>query len=311
MSAQSVLEAARAVVARWRVLLGGVYLDSATREELEDLIRAVDDHPEPAIDPARLPQPSGDLPWRVGRRIPIHLYDGKGHPLGTMLTVKDAARVVESVNELEAAQGVFQRLVTVADEAFGLAQVETAHETLTRLEEGLFKLRQERSELIEQRNALENGGRAQQSEVEAGLAEKARAALARVTELERQVSDLVGKLAAERSGGPAVRLLECLKVLQESVLADGWLCPKESDPQPRQVRCCPEAFLLSDARKLLTRAGWYVVAVGTAVRKLEKLGELEERIALAKSIADNCSGDYLRAVLDGEIDAAEHERRKL
>ncbi len=158
MSRADLLTAARAVVQRWRELIGKVYLETATREELEELIRAVDDHPQPmcnvdvggvpcgeqepcgehenlpggwrrlpngdvrhhpsgfhlnvallerllgsargaALDPARLPRPAGGLPWRVGRRIPIHLYDAQGHPLGTMLTVHDARRVVQAVND--------------------------------------------------------------------------------------------------------------------------------------------------------------------------------------------------------------------
>lgn len=103
---ERVVAAARAVAKRWRVLIERVYLESATRAELEELLDAVGAHPEAvpeavALDPARLPQPSGDLPWRVGRRIPIHLYDGKGHPLGTMLTVADARHVVSAVNTYE------------------------------------------------------------------------------------------------------------------------------------------------------------------------------------------------------------------
>lgn len=42
-----------------------------------------------------------------------------------------------------------------------------------------------------------------------------------------------------------------------------------------------------------------------------KLAELEARAELAREVADNCSGDYMRAILDGEIDRAEHESRHL
>lgn len=37
-------------------------------------------------------------PWRVGRRVAIHLYSGD-EPVGTMLTPELAAEVVEAVNE--------------------------------------------------------------------------------------------------------------------------------------------------------------------------------------------------------------------
>lgn len=38
---------------------------------------------------------------------------------------------------------------------------------------------------------------------------------------------------------------------------------------------------------------------------------LRARIALAVEVADNCSGDYMRSILSGEIDLAEHKARKL
>jgi hypothetical protein len=41
---------------------------------------------------------SGERPWRVGRRIPIHLYDANDVPLGTMLTAADAKLAVAAVN---------------------------------------------------------------------------------------------------------------------------------------------------------------------------------------------------------------------
>lgn len=196
------LKAARAVAERWRGLLGKVYLQSPEREELEALIRTVDDYgaegtvlgaeqglprgwkqlpngdvrhhpsgfhmsvallerllrsaPAGSLDPARLPRPSGDLPWRVGRKIPIHLYDAKGHPLGTMLTVYDAARVVRAMNAPS---------VDALIDAAGVRE-----------------------------------------DVDAG-----RDPVEAVTDLRRscnraqdEVSDLVGKLAIERSGGPAL-----------------------------------------------------------------------------------------------------------
>lgn len=42
-----------------------------------------------------------------------------------------------------------------------------------------------------------------------------------------------------------------------------------------------------------------------------RVRELEARIELASEVASNCSGDYMRAILSGEIDRDEHESRTL
>lgn len=42
-----------------------------------------------------------------------------------------------------------------------------------------------------------------------------------------------------------------------------------------------------------------------------RVRELEARIELAREVASYCSGDYMRAILSGEIDRDEHESRKL
>lgn len=48
------------------------------------------------------------------------------------------------------------------------------------------------------------------------------------------------------------------------------------------------------------------------IRKLLRIHDaLQARVRLAREVADNCSGDYMRAILDGEIDAAEHAARRL
>lgn len=45
--------------------------------------------------------PGGE--WRVGRRVPIHVYEGE-RPLGTFLRAEDAARAVAAVNATPAAE---------------------------------------------------------------------------------------------------------------------------------------------------------------------------------------------------------------
>ena len=42
-----------------------------------------------------------------------------------------------------------------------------------------------------------------------------------------------------------------------------------------------------------------------------RIAELESRIALACEVADSCSGNYMRLILTGEVERADHESRKL
>ncbi len=53
------------------------------------------------------------LPWRVGRRVPEHIYDGKGRPLVTMPNARIAAVVVAAVNKHEAAAKLFVRYLEI------------------------------------------------------------------------------------------------------------------------------------------------------------------------------------------------------
>lgn len=46
-------------------------------------------------------------PWRVGKRVPEHVYDAQGRPLMTMPTARLAALVVIAVNHYESASHLF------------------------------------------------------------------------------------------------------------------------------------------------------------------------------------------------------------
>jgi hypothetical protein len=62
----------------------------------------------------------GDLPWRQGKRVPIHLYDAQDRPLGTLLTTADARLVVAAVNgEATVALHALQARVDAALAALG------------------------------------------------------------------------------------------------------------------------------------------------------------------------------------------------
>lgn len=53
------------------------------------------------------------LPWRVGTRVPEHIYDGDGKPLVTMPSAELAALVVAAVNahdQLEAERDDWHKL---------------------------------------------------------------------------------------------------------------------------------------------------------------------------------------------------------
>lgn len=87
------------------------------RERLEEatalLVDAGDDMPARRVQwyrdraaflASRAPaQPAAPTPWRVGARVPEHIYDGDGNPLVTMPSAGLSARVVAAVNAQPAA----------------------------------------------------------------------------------------------------------------------------------------------------------------------------------------------------------------
>ena len=74
------------------------------------------------------------MPWRVGTKVPLNVYDEHGHPVCQCHTVADARRIVAAVNASNAAWHLCQSLLACRE---GVTE-ELIREVSNALETGAF-----------------------------------------------------------------------------------------------------------------------------------------------------------------------------